>query len=241
VKKTLVVAIILVVFELNINSQEFTLAFQTGIGSYSMSDLKSINEYITKSLPFDTKTVSDFPAYWYYRPGLLIKSERFTYGVVASFQSTGSRVSGQDYSGEYQFDMKVQSLSPGIYAEYCTKKPVKCKVSVYSILGMSYSHLQMKEYFIVLDTVLVNASYHLSARNYYFEPGLSVSYPVGWFSFGLNAGYCLSFGGKAFTFDENNDGIKLIDPDSHHTIAPDWSGFRIGLSVSFSIKRKSPQ
>jgi hypothetical protein len=235
VKKALVVAAILVIFELNAISQLFTVSFQTGIGQYSMSDLKSINNYVSQSLPFDTKAVSDFPAYWYYRPGLFIKSENFTLGLISSFQSTGSR----DYSGEYQFDMKVKSYSPGIYAEYFTRKPIKWKFSFYSILGMYVSHLQMKEYFIVLDTVLVNSTYDLSSRNFYFEPGLSVCYPVGLFCIGFNIGYCISFGGKAFTFDENNEN-KLHDPVSYDPISPGWSGFRIGLSVSYSIKRKSP-
>ena len=75
------ITILLLVFSLQAKSQEYHLMFQTGMGNYSMSDLKGLNQINLKRLPFEAKIVSDFPPYWTYRPAVLVKFNRISLGA----------------------------------------------------------------------------------------------------------------------------------------------------------------
>jgi len=44
--------------------------------------------------------------------------ENFYFGFVYTFQTTGSRVSSVDYSGEYRFDTKINCNSPGFMLQF---------------------------------------------------------------------------------------------------------------------------
>ena len=95
---------------ISLKAQDIKFCFQTGYGFYNMSSLKRNTRY----LPFDTKTVSNYPAYQYYKPMIKLVTRNFEFGVVYLFQTTGSRISSKDYSGEYRYDTKINSNSPGV-------------------------------------------------------------------------------------------------------------------------------
>jgi hypothetical protein len=232
-KRVLITLLLLISF-IRANSQEFNFGFQTGIGTYSMKGLKNINKTVPQGLPFDTKLVSDFPAYFYYRPSIIIRFNDFGLGLVYSFQSTGSRISAKDYSGEYRFDMKIKSNTPGIYCEVKLSAENKFNFYLYSIIGPSFSNLETKEYFNVADTVLTNANYKFKAQNYYIEPGINFLFPVKAFSFGLNLGYLIQFGDQAFYTGNDKKNI-LFDTKNQVSVKPDWNGFRVGLSVFYNL------
>jgi hypothetical protein len=218
------------------NSQALEFGFQTGIGTYFMKGLRDINNSVTRGLPFDTKLIADFPAYFYYRPSMIIRFNNFSFGLIYSFQSTGSRISAKDYSGEYRFDMKVNSNTPGIYCEFKLSTEDKFNFNIYSIIGPSYSNLEIKEYFNIGDTVLTNSKYKFKAQNYYFEPGINFQVPVKAFSFGLTFGYLIQFGNQAFYTGNDKKNI-LINTKSQVSVKPDWNGIRVGLSVFYNIRK----
>ena len=221
-----------------IYSQDIKLGFKTGIGIYSMSGLKIINNAVPLTLPFDTKLVSNFPPYFYYQPAFLIRFANYSLGLVYSFQSTGSRISGNDYSGEYRFDMKVNSNNPGIHGEISIISRPKFQISLYSSFGVAFSNLKMNEYLNIQDSVLMNETYKFKALNYYFEPGINTTYTItSLLSVGINAGYFIQFGDQAFHLDGNKEN-KLIDPNNRKPVKPDWKGFRLGLSFFYNIYSK---
>jgi len=212
------------------NSQGFDFGLQSGIGSYSMKGLKNINQSLKEGLPFDSKLADNFPAYFYYRPSMIIRYTNFSLGVIYSFQSTGSRVSAKDYSAEYRFDMKVKSDSPAIYFDIRIKDRGKFTLNFYSIIGPAFSNLEIKEYFKVADTVLSNSNLKLKALNYCFEPGINLHLPVKRISFELSLGYLIGFGDEAF-YKGNDKNNMLIDPKNQDTVRPDWNGIRLGISL----------
>lgn len=232
-KRVLITLFLLISF-IRANSQEFNFGFQSGIGTYSMKGLKNINSEVPQGLPFDTKLVADFPAYFYFRPTMLIRFNNFCLGLVYSFQSTGSRISAKDYSGEYRFDMKVKSNAPGIYCEITLSAEDNFRFNLYSIIGPSFSNLETKEYFNVADTVLRNANYKFKAQNFYIEPGINFLLPLKAFSFGINLGYLVQFGDQAFYTGNNKKNI-LFDTKNQVSVKPDWDGIRIGLSVFYNL------
>ncbi len=233
-KKNVLITLLVLISLTRANSQEISFAFQSGVGAYSMKGLKNINNEIPKGLPFETKLVSDFPAYLYYRPSLIVRFDNFAVGLVYSFQSTGSRISAKDYSGEYRFDMLVRSHTPGIYCEYKLSGEDSFDFNLYAIIGPSFSRLETKERFFVADTLLSNENYKFKAQNYFIEPGINILYPVNAFSFGMNLGYFIQFGDQAYYTGTDKRNV-LYDPKSSAPIKPDWNGIRVGLSVAYNF------
>ena len=234
-KKVFHIVILILISTLQGNSQQLDAGIQAGFGTYSMKDLKMINSTISSDLPFDTKVVEDFPIYFYYRPYILVNTRYVSFGPVYTFQSTGSRVSGKDYSGEYRFDMMVNSSAPGIYGEVYLKPVNKVQGSVYTIFGGLFSNLKMNEYLVVQDEVMTDDDYSFKSSNFFLEPGFNLRYPVKFLKLGINAGYLFQFGGKSFYFADNKD-AELINNKTGDPVKSGWNGFRIGLSVSCILK-----
>jgi len=237
-KKTIQIIILFFTFINQTNSQDIKLGFQSGIGTYSMSGLKGLNNTITQSLPFDSKIVSDFPQFWYYRPMAFMKLNNNWIGLVCTFQSTGSRISAKDYSGEYRCDMKVNTLSPGIYGDINLWSQFNFRASLYAIIGISFSNLAINNYFNVLDTVLTNETVNCKAMNYYCEPGLNLTYSIKSVSIGVNIDYLLQFGDQAF-YTGGNTNNKLYNPQTQSAVKPEWNGIRAGVSIYFSIDKNT--
>jgi len=214
----------------NIYSQQFQFGIESGIGTYQMSALKSTNSDIQKGIPFDTKLVSNFPAYFYYRPTVELVFKHFGIGLNYSFLSTGSRISGKDYSGEYNFDMLIHSNTPSIFGEYYLNPDNKFPISFYLNFGRYYTTLNIKEHFSLGDSTLTNNYENYKAQNFYTEPGMKIYYPYKSFRIGFDIGYALQFSGKGFYLN-NNINQKMADSK-----IPNWSGFRIGISLIYNLK-----
>lgn len=226
----------MLVISLQAKSQEYDLMFQTGIGNYSMSDLKGLNQSLLKTLPFEAKVVSDFPPYWTYRPAILVKFNRISIGASLSYQSTGSRISVKDYSGEYRFDMNVNAISPGIYAEVEVVKINTLQVSFYTSAEKSTTRLSTDEYFNVADSLLINEKFNLKAKSFSLEPGICISYPIMFFTFGMNIGYSFPMGAKAFYLSDNKD-KTMSNTETGKAVVPKWEGLRAWLTFSYTIKK----
>lgn len=216
-------------------SQDIELGIQTGIGTYNMKDLKGLNEVFFKSLPFQVKMISNYPSYFYYKPTFLLSFNKFRIGLQASYYSTGSRISSKDYSGEYLYDTRINCIAPSVYGDFSLFQLFgKCKVMLYSEGGVTFSQLSLKEDLTVDNENLTNSSYAFKSRNYYIEPGLKLEYQLSkLMNIGLDAGYFAQFGKNDFVSDKNE-----VLNNRNETIGPDWSGLRVGLSLSVSLPHK---
>jgi len=219
-------------------SQKIETGIQYGLGSYSMTDLKEINGISAKLIPFDTKLTHDFPPYFYYRPFIILKLKKISFGPVFTFQSTGSRISARDYSGEYLLDMVVSSNGPGIYDELLLFDHNKLHYSFYSTIGTLFSNLKMKESLVVNDESLTDEKYKFKSFNYYLEAGLKISYSYKFLDFGFSAGFQIQAGDGSFRYSENKD-MKLTNTETNNPVRPEWNGFRAGLSVLYCFPKSS--
>jgi hypothetical protein len=229
---TIIFTIILISFPVTLFSQEFNVVLETGFGSYKMSDLKEANKMVIESLPFDAKITDNFPMYWNYKSCLLYSFTKLvTVGITGSYQSSGSRVSRADYSGEYFFDTKIRSFSPGVIVEFYY--PVdKFRISFSNEVGIEYTKLGLKEV-IRVNTESQKNVYTFTSENYYYEPAVKVSYPVSFFRLGLAAGYRFDFKREDLSGSDSNYG-NIILPDEKPAKS-DWSGIRLGVSLSFNF------
>ena len=235
------ISLLVSMMPLSVNSQQVEAGLQTGIGTFSMTELKRLNEIVMQDIPFDTRIVTDFPVYFYYRPFIMLKVNNISIGPMYTYQSTGSRVSAKDYSGEYRFDIIINSSSPGILAETGLFNPGKIQCSFYSAFGILFSNLKLKEHLKVQEENLLDYFFRYKTLNMFFEPGLKFTYPLNFLNIGLNAGYLIQVGNKSFHAPGNKDAL-LVNPESEVPVKPGWNGVRVGLSVyrCFNLTSKKP-
>jgi hypothetical protein len=231
--KTLLILFILILSQ-KANSQDFKFGFQTGIGTYSMNGLKNLVNDAPDNLSFDSKVVSDFPPYIYYRPSAILKFSNFALGLVYSFQSTGARVSARDYSGDYRYDMKVLSKAPGIYSEIRLADEKLYTISLHSIIGMAFSKLETRQYLNVFNSMVTNLNYNFKSLNYFVEPGIDFTHPFKSLSLGINVGYMIQFGKQAF-YEGTDKKNTLYDFVNQVSVKPNWNGIRVGLTIAYTI------
>jgi hypothetical protein len=233
-----IVIITLIFISGPIASQELNLGFEAGIGKFKMNDLKKINEDVLRSLPFGARVTHDYPAYFHYKPSLLLSvNEIINIGAVWSFHSTGSRVSRTDYSGEYLFDSKIRTSSPGILIDFCYPAE-KLRVSLRNEIGINFSKLNLREYLQIYNESDSDEASFISS-NYYYNPAVMITYPLLFFRVGLNAGYLYDIKKGSFSNTENKN-IILEMSDGEEANA-DWTGFRFGLFLTYDLLRKKKQ
>jgi hypothetical protein len=233
-KKALLTALFTVLTMTQMLSQDFKIGYEIGIGSFAMNGLKAINNDIMSGLPFDSRVVSNFPPYLFYEPGFYLKLHKIGLGVLYTFQSTGSRVSSKDYSGEFRFDMQTGSNSFGLYTDYDIWSDKKYTLSVNSTFRIMFSKLKIVEYFKLQDTVLADESVIFNSMNYSLEPGLDFSRSFGRLTVAINAGYLFCMWAEPFRSIKYHDFI-LKTPESGKPVKPDWNGFRLGFSIFITM------
>jgi hypothetical protein len=223
----------LFIFQFAVFSQELSLGFETGLGSYSMNHLKVTNGAALKALPFNAKITVNFPMYFYYKPSLIFSYKNVNFGFVWSFQSTGSRISRTDFSGEYYYDNKIRASSPGILIEFKSSY-TKFNLIFSNEIGMENSILDAKE-FLRIDTITQAQGESLDSRNYYYEPSLKISIPLSAFRVGLVVGYQIDFK-LGYLSGSGWHVINALAMDERTTA--NWRGIRLGLSVSVDLFNK---
>jgi len=206
-----------------------------GLGSYSMSGLKISQEKRIESLgEIPAKIVTNFPPYINYKafisfPGSDNRTRfRFYYG----FQTTGSRISLADYSGNLTMDMVVNGHMAGAEIEAFSTRVLKIiDIRGYLCLGATTTILKMKDHLEVGEEKQ-DESYTFYAHGVDLEPGLRATYKYKRLEFGLSVGYFQDVSG--YFYIKGNRKVKL-GYDSEHFIRPEWAGFRTGIEVSINL------
>lgn len=230
-KILLVIALIFAIYS-NSSAQGIELGFQTGYGFYNMNTIKNISNETFNQLPFEAKIISNCPPYLYYQPRITFPHSNMSFGFLYTFQSTGARISSKDYSGEYKFDTKMYSNSPGVIVNiYLVKN--KCIFGIYSELGMNFTKLKFDEY-LKVDTIINDQVYSFTSNSFYLKPGLNIIYPLNKFSIEFNVGYYKEF----FRQDISNGQSKILVKKDFFDIDI-WDGLRTGFVLSYSLSKKN--
>lgn len=221
---------LMVCFSPGIEGQEISVGMTTGLGTYSMTDMKELNSAIFPE--FDARLVSDFPPYVFFQPALKFSWIRFSLGLEYSYQSTGSRISAKDYSGEYRFDMMVHSNNAGLALGWELIRKNKGRISAGIKGGFAFSGLELNYYLELINSVKYDNSNYLKATHYYFEPCLEFDYfIIQKLSIGLQGGYYFDIGNNPYKTD-----FTLTNPDKGISVGPDWKGLRIGIAISYTLR-----
>lgn len=208
----------------------FAIEFQSGFRTFDMSDLSAFNQTVQKSIPFETSLVSDFPPYIYFRPMISLNWESFNLGVLASFQSSGSRISSKDYSAEYRFDMRIHSFQYGIHLNKKIFEAERFSFLLSTSSGATFSGLDLEEYLRVGKSVLVSEQAPFKSKNWFLEGGIATKYKLSIaFSLSVKLAYQLSLGKDAFKHNEHEYILK--NPRTFHEVGPGWNGFILGITA----------
>jgi len=239
-KKLILFIFILLTCIVSTQGRNTKFEFQIGVGTYNMSDLKDLNEAIPATQLFNTEIVSNFPPYLYWRPSLTFYTGKMAFGFFLNLQSTGSRVSASDYSGEYCFDMRIKGYGPGLNVAYNISEFSGFQVWGNLALGFNYTSMNMKEYFEFLETTYTDEKIKLNAYNGFIEPGIRVDYKLNNIplhllkpcSLFINLGFQFQLLGKPLYYQKPEN---VYQDSWGYTLNPDWSGLRIALGLSVPI------
>lgn len=227
----------------SLSANDFKFYVSPGLGFYDMSQLKDYNSFIRATLPFETKQMSNFPPFWNFTAGVHLFSEqmKYGYGINYSFESTGSRISRKDYSGEYSGNFTANSNSYGIDILFNQKEIWKFNSYIRVQVGIKNSDLNIKEYMLVgeVDTLTTLVA---EASSFFFEPGIMLIYPISFFEVGIKIGYQLDFEGdyeiKSINGQETNSNYQIAQPNNpSEPINTQWSGFRCNFTASVNLTR----
>jgi hypothetical protein len=228
------ILLIILIIPYSSNSQGIVLEYQVGIRTYSMKDLKNFNNSIQTGLPFDSKIVSDFPPYLYFRPSISYNIKRIKFGLMLSFQSTGSKISSKDYSGNYFFKMKIKSIQYGFQINGTILKNEKLNISLSGLTGPIHSTLRIEEYLNVNDRKLIDDKYLFNSNNWFIEGGVITTKNINKnINFSAIISYHFQIGKQSFYHEQKE--IILYDPITNIPIQPNWNGLVLGMSLGLKI------
>ncbi len=219
------------------NAQDIKVSIQTGYGFYNMSSFSNITDDIYENLPFESKIISNYPPYIYYQPMFIFTINRLDIGVYYLFQTSGSRISSKDYSGEYLFDSKINSNSSGIILGYRIKKYENISIGLNVQVGYTFNTLEFHESLKLNEQILSEDENTLTSQNPYFKPNLDISYNWNRLSGSINLGYFKEFLRNNYSLEGARENEILVE--TKFTESDIWDGFRIGISFSYTILKNN--
>lgn len=224
--KNILTIILLILIYPTINlAQKTKFEVSYGIGTYSMNDLKSLNNFRLEKLPVKGKITDDFPPQPFESIKLTTQiHNRFVAGLTGSHNTTGSRVNYKDYSGEYKCDQLLTSYAPGIVIGMKLYDAI-IDVSINANATYSFTKLKIEE---TLMTETTKNSF--TANSLSILPEIKIAYSVKQFELSINTGYLYDFGADFLT----SNGTEIIKTsNSKQKISSNWSGYRFSLNLGY--------
>ncbi len=225
---------IFLILSFSAKPQTVSFGYQMGVRNFTMDNLKKINGYIQEELPFDSKVVSNFPPYMFFRPMIQYEFKGVSLGLMLSFQSTGSRLSAKDFSADYHFDFKIRSIQYGLILEKKFYSNEKIDLSFSGSLGPISTTLVVNESFIVNDTQITDELNTFFADNWFFECGAVFTYKVSrWIYLSPRVNYQFLLGSQYLATKKNDAFLQAAY--SQKPVVPEWNGFLFGLSINLRV------
>jgi hypothetical protein len=214
------------------SAQMVRLSYGPGIGAYSMKPLKDLNRYSIQNLPFAAKLTDNFPVTISHEVTLSLSVKRFGIGFSYDYNTTGSRITYKDYSGQYTDDLSLEANLPSLFINYIAIRYYKLDVEVQTRAGYISTSINNHNLEKIDEEMSENHLYATS-ESWFVNPAVSFVYkPFRIVNVGISAGYLYDFRGKV----KNNDGLKFINPQTTKAVKTDWSGFRANVSIMVNIE-----
>ena len=217
--------------------QNFSVRYETGMGQYNMKEIKDLQtDFKNMVSDLDVESVVRFPSALYY--GIEAEyqfNKTNALGVHLFYNTTAGRNHLADYSGEYKMDLLLSSYATGINYRCTFSKLGKFSMSAYLGAGIRFSTLKIKEDLTIYGDTLSHSDIIAHGTNFYTLPAIEISYPLlSKLDLNLKAGYEIDFRNKYVTIDGDGD-PQILHNDDGKFLNIDYSGFRVGLSISYKF------
>lgn len=209
-------------------SQEITIEYQPGYGTYNMSAMKDHLKQVLQSNPLrGVKTTDNFSGHLTHdlRMGCLINKHHF--GVLFSHMNTAGQNHLADYSGEYKYRMRVYGNKLGAFYRFALAEPGKFTPFIELSAGGVFSTAKIHASLMINDAGTEKDEIKLKGTNLFVQPALGVFYR-----------FC-SFASISASLGYEWDPITSMSMEGNKaTIDADWTGLRInaGIITYFKIK-----
>ena len=220
-------------------SQQWSIGGRFGLGNYSMNGLKDLQEFRIEESELPLSTTDNYPITPNYRVELAINDLSFIdkIGIFYAFNSTGARSTRSDYSGRVDLDAVVNGNQMGFTFQKIFQKKSKVSSGLYLDASYLLSSLKTKDY-LKIDAspdIIQENNYNFNSRGIAAEFGMVAKYQFNPLELQLTLGYLYDFSGKLF-LDGNKDQWLAIN---NSEVKTDWSGIRLGIQISYLLKKKT--
>jgi hypothetical protein len=234
----IILTFIIIVFAASLQAQEISVGFRYGFGHYSMNELDILQNLRKKTVSFPLKTTESFPITPNYRLEFAVNNLGFIdkIALYSAFNSTGARSTLSDYSGRVDLDAVISSYQAGLSLQKNFWKNNHFSTGAYVEGGWIQSKFKTLDFLELYPPAYYKYSSEQSfnSQGMTVEPGLALQYTLNPFVFQLNLGYFIDLSGKYFLKDDKEQWLAIENKD----IRQQWTGFRIGLQVSYQFKNK---
>lgn len=207
---------------------------ELGYGSYNMSDLEDVQNYIIEiysQYQIPVASVDNFPPFWNFQIQYARKlNESFSLSGFFGFASTGGRVHYSDYSGEIESDQVVSANFYGAGGEYIFNPIEPFKYFISFQASIIFSSLELNDMIRIYNET-TNSTTKLNSTGVGIEPSVGLEFNLMSVLFRFEAGLFLNFQG-AFYFEEDPDVEFELEGKE---ISPNWMGYRIGFSIGYGF------
>lgn len=219
---------------------QIQVTLNSGIGTYQMGELKTLQDNFLKSMPVAAQVTASFPAYWFYELTATNEfKEKFLMGGSLSYGSTGGRVYYSDYSGSLWSDQLASFYSiTTLFGARRTWLDGKLSLQGDVRPGITITNLDFSS-----NQAAGNAIYYSQNKyhslNLVVQPTVSLSYRWRSLSFNTFAGYNFNFAKGELQSHQSyysQFGILYSGGNSTHV---DWSGLRAGVGLGINLKGDS--
>lgn len=219
-------------------AQQLNFSVGMDYGNFNMKDLKNLQTAVQQQFPVHAKETSSFPAYFGYHAKVYGSIWRFQFGVFGAYNSTGSRLSYQDYSGSIEYNQHAKLIQFGTGFDYFFSsnrdKPWQPFCSFQIAYGRTTLHID--EHVVVGDANPDNradADLTFHSRHFTLQPAFGLRRAITKHLYAqAQAGYFIDAPGD-LKYDEDKS-LHLVD-DHSNPLHANWSGFRLGLSAGVSF------
>jgi hypothetical protein len=212
-------------------SCQLIISANTGQGSYSMGDMKSLQNQIASAYPVIPHTGPSFPSYWFYDVNLKQRfKNNFLFGASFSSGSTGGRVYYSDYSGEIGSEQMLSFQSYQLTLGF-QKRFFGGHLILEGDLrpGITATDLNWKSY-INVGTYSEDTK-EFKSQNFVVQPTFTVGGRFGIIGVQGFTGYNLTVVSGQLN-EVGNPNYLTINNQKLHA---DWSGLRMGAGLSLYL------
>lgn len=216
-------------------SQRFTVELETGLGTWSMSELSEIMQQSAQQSILKPHSVSDFPPTFFFRPGFGIKGQNHHLGFSLGFYSTGARSAIRDYSGSYHMDMLLRSSAPMLFEEIRIAGTKKVDVALRLNLGMIFSSVSLIENLTLSGESVYHEQEEYVSLQSFLLPELRCNYRLtDSMDAVMGIGYHLGFT-PAPVAEQPDSWFEYLKNADREYVETSWNGFRVSLGVQYGF------